>query len=171
MRYRLGPLLVMCVLAVVAGARSLAGIRRWTLHADPGLLTAVALGGDGTPVATTIGRLLGCLDGDALDQVIGAHLAGLTGDPLQRRLRGLAADGKTVRGASRDGAKVHLVAAAWHDGAAVLSQRQVAAKRGEITCVPSLLDGIDLAGVCVTVDACSRPRTWPVTSSAGAATT
>ena len=55
-RYRLGPLLALCLLAVLGGATSLARITRFIAGCDPELLTAVGLRpGADLPAASTIG--------------------------------------------------------------------------------------------------------------------
>ncbi|MGH3784642.1 MAG: ISAs1 family transposase [Pseudonocardiaceae bacterium] len=73
--------------------------------------------------------------------------------------RGLAVDGKAVRGAIQpDGRAVHLLAAIPHELPAVLAQRDVAHKTNEITQVKPLLDPLDLTGWAVTLDALHAQR-------------
>jgi predicted transposase YbfD/YdcC len=171
-RHNLGVMLSVAVVAVLCGARSLAGIIRWAEGADPLVLVPlgvppVALRGPRRlPVATTLGRVLGKVDGDALDDALGTWLVAVTSDDLvpesQPILSGLAVDGKTVRGAinsgdHRKGKAPHLVAAVRHDGV-VAAQRQVAAKSNETTVFKPLLDGIDLTGTIVTSDAMQTTR-------------
>jgi predicted transposase YbfD/YdcC len=168
-RYRLGPILALCVITVLGGARSLAQIRRRARAMDPQIWDAAgfALDTDGTavlPAATTLGRALATVDGDALDDALGAYLTALTapdtpGTPNAGGGRaGLALDGKSVRGARRrDGTRPHLVAAATHAGT-VLAQRQVAAKSGETACFTDLLEPLDLHGAVVTADALHTVR-------------
>jgi predicted transposase YbfD/YdcC len=67
--------------------------------------------------------------------------------------RAVAVDGKTLRGARRDGRQVHLLAAMDHTTRAVLVQRQVDGAPGEVPAFQPLLAGLDLAGVVVTADA------------------
>jgi predicted transposase YbfD/YdcC len=70
----------------------------------------------------------------------------------------VAVDGKTVRGAIQpDGRAVHLLAA-MTSGGAVIAQREVGHKTNEITQVRPLLDGLDLAGVVITLDALHAQR-------------
>jgi predicted transposase YbfD/YdcC len=171
-RYRLGPVLALCVVAVLGGARSLAQICRRARAADPQVWAAAgfALAGGGRarlPVAATLGRILAGVDGDLLDDALGSYLAALSGGDAAgdgERL-GLAVDGKTVRGARRgDGSRPHLVAAATHAGL-VLGQRQVTAKSGETTCFTALLKPLNLHDAVVTADALHTIRehaTWLV---------
>jgi predicted transposase YbfD/YdcC len=177
-RYRLGPVLALCVVTVLGGARSLSQVCRRARAADPQVWAAAGfpLIGDGEavlPVATTLGRILAGVDGDALDDALGSYLAALTSsdaaDAGQCRglAPGLAVDGKTVRGARRtDGGRPHLVAAATHAGI-VLGQRQVAAKSGETACFADLLEPLNLHGAVVTADALHTVREhadWLVTA-------
>ncbi|MFE9172707.1 ISAs1 family transposase [Streptomyces kebangsaanensis] len=153
-RYRLGSLLALCLLAVLGGATTLAGIARFATDAPAEVRTRIGLGG--LPRATTLGRLLSRIDGDALDDAIGVRLARHAADPVEddQPLVGLAVDGKTVRG-SRNGGQnaVHLLAAVLHESQAVISQRQIAAKSNEIPAFATLLNRLHLHGHVITADA------------------
>ncbi|WEO92759.1 transposase family protein [Streptomyces sp. FXJ1.172] len=72
-RYPFTGLLAVAVVAVLCGARSLAGISRWARGANVGLLEVLGLpqGVDGlVPATTTRGRALAKTDGDALDDAL-----------------------------------------------------------------------------------------------------
>ena len=126
--------------------------------------------------------MLADLDGDALDQALGGYAADVTGGqaptpvipaspgPAEREQRratvrvvthpapaGLlpaaAIDGKLVHGTVTPAGRVFLVAAITHGTGVVLGQRQVADKRGEGTVVESLLNGLDVAGMVLSLDA------------------
>ncbi|MFF0088090.1 ISAs1 family transposase [Streptomyces canus] len=75
-------------------------------------------------------------------------------------MRGLAVDGKSLRGAARaKGRKIHLLAALEHATGLVLAQLDVGEKTNEITCFQPLLDTVaDLAGTVVTSDAMHTQR-------------
>ena len=63
--------------------------------------------------------------------------------------RQIAIDGKTVRRSfdrQNDRSPLHLVSAFAVEHGLVLAQRATDAKRGELTVLPSLLDGLDLRG-------------------------
>ncbi|MFF3468118.1 ISAs1 family transposase [Streptomyces sp. NPDC002619] len=107
-----------------------------------------------------MGRLLARLDGDTVDDAVGAWLARRATDPVDEpdRLTGLAVDGKTVRGSRTDGHAVHLLAATLHGSQTVIAQRQVAAKSNEIPAFAPLLEHLDLRGVVVTADAMHTQR-------------
>ncbi|MET8480024.1 ISAs1 family transposase [Streptomyces clavifer] len=112
------------------------------------------------PAETTVRRLLARLDADALDQAVGCWLADRRPSPGADRLRGLAVDGKSLRGAATaKGRKIHLLAALDHATQLVLSQLDVGEKTGETTCFQPLLNAIvDLAGTVVTSDALHTQR-------------
>ncbi|MFJ3552051.1 ISAs1 family transposase [Streptomyces sp. NPDC090114] len=159
-RYRLGSLLALCMVAVLGGATSLAAIARFAADTDSDLREQLGLTSS-TPNASTLGRLLARLDGDALDDAVGAWLARYAADPVDEpgdALVGLAVDGKTVRGSRTDGTAVHLLAAALHACQTVIAQRQIATKSNEIPAFAPLLDRIDLRGVVVTADAMHTQR-------------
>ena len=82
------------------------------------------------------------------------------------RLRAVAVDGKTCRGARRaDGTRVHLLGAAEHGGH-LLDHLEVDVKHNETSHFTELLAPLDLAGVVVTFDALHTVRAnldWLVT--------
>src|SRR5215472_2292623 len=82
------------------------------------------------------------------------------------RLRAVAVDGKTSRGARRrDGTRVHLLGAAEHGGH-LLDHLEVGVKHNETSHFTELLEPLDLAGAVVTFDALHTVRAnldWLVT--------
>lgn len=82
------------------------------------------------------------------------------------RLRAVAVDGKTCRGARRaDGTRVHLLGAAEHGGH-LLDHLEVGVKHNETSHFTDLLGSLDLAGAVVTFDALHTVRAnldWLVT--------
>ncbi|MGN9844457.1 ISAs1 family transposase [Nonomuraea sp. H19] len=160
-RYRLGPLLALSLLAVLGGATSLVKITRFIAGCDPDLCARAGLPGTPWLAASTLGRLLARLDGDAFDTATCGHLASLaaggppaTSPPSHRaELTGLAVDGKTLRGSRTLDGTVHLLAATRHDTQIVVAQRQVEAKSNEIPAFTPLLSGLDLSSVVITTDA------------------
>ncbi|WP_166661670.1 transposase family protein [Streptomyces sp. BK208] len=70
-RYCLGSLLALCLVAVLGGATSLAAMARFAADTDSELREQLGLTSS-TPNASTLGRLLARLDGDALDDAVGA---------------------------------------------------------------------------------------------------
>ena len=82
------------------------------------------------------------------------------------RLRAVAVDGKTSRGARRaDGTRVHLLGVAEHGGH-LLDHLEVGVKHNETSHFTELLEPLDLAGAVVTFDALHTVRAnldWLVT--------
>jgi predicted transposase YbfD/YdcC len=82
------------------------------------------------------------------------------------RLRAVAVDGKTARGARRaDGTRVHLLGIAGHGGH-LLDHLEVGVKHNETSHFTELLKPLDLVGAVVTFDALHTVRanlTWLVT--------
>ncbi|OAH10225.1 ISAs1 family transposase [Streptomyces jeddahensis] len=111
------------------------------------------------PAEATVRRLLGRIDGDALDRAVGRWLADRRAG-ADGQLHAVAVDGKTLRGAARaTGRKIHLLAACDHLSGLVLAQLDVGEKTNEITCFQPLLESLaDLAGVVVTSDAMHTQR-------------
>jgi predicted transposase YbfD/YdcC len=178
-RYRLVTVLAAAVCAVLAGARSYVAIAEWA--ADLPVSVPLQLGmGRRAPSETTVRRLLQAVDPDALDRAVTSWIArrattAPTGPAIPEPaaagsevgagsgvgVRAIALDGKTARGARRNGADgraVHLFAALDHASGVVLGQTEIDAKTNEITAFTPLCDrvadlGIDLAEVVVTADA------------------
>jgi predicted transposase YbfD/YdcC len=74
------------------------------------------------------------------------------------RLRAVAVDGKTARGARRaDGTRVHLLGVAEHGGR-LLDHLEVDVKHNETSHFTELLEPVDLAGAVVTFDALHTVR-------------
>jgi predicted transposase YbfD/YdcC len=157
-RHPLVAILVLAAAAVLAGARSFAAIAEWAAEAPQPVRAALGARRNPltgrwvwtVPTEATIRRTLARLDAEALAAAIGAWLADRDHD--QRR-RAVAVDGKTLRGARRDGRGVHLLAAMDHATRAVLAQQQVGGAPGEVPAFQPLLARLDLAGVVVTADA------------------
>ncbi|WP_405689401.1 transposase family protein [Streptomyces sp. NBC_01185] len=125
--------LALTVCAVLAGATSLLAISEWIVDAPDQVLEQVGASIDPVmprwswPAETTVRRLMARLDADALDRAVGCWLADRRTSPSANRLRGLAVDGKSLRGAGRaSGRKIHLLAGLDHATQLVLSQCSVA---------------------------------------------
>jgi DDE_Tnp_1-associated len=161
--------LALAAAVVLTGARSLAAIAEWAADAPPGIRAALGARREApdrfsVPSEATIRRTLARLDGDALTACVGAWLADREG-PDQRR-RAVAVDGKTLRGAKRDGRRVHLLSAMEHATWAVLAQREVDGAGGEVAGFAPLLADVALAGAVVTADALhthAEAAAFPVT--------
>jgi len=150
----------MTVAAVLAGARPFTAIGEWVADSGQDVMKQLGAAGSERPSESTIRRVLTSVDGQVLDQLIGAFVWTRSAVIDQRRV--IAIDGKTIRGArSRhdpDQGTPHLVAALDHHAGAVLGQVAVSAKTNEIPAVRTLLASFDLTGAVVTVDAMHTQR-------------
>ena len=85
----------------------------------------------------------------------------------RKRIRAIAVDGKTSRGARRsDGTRVHLLGVVEHGGN-LLDHLEIDVKHNETSHFTELLEPMDLQGVAVTFDALHTVRAnldWLVTS-------
>jgi hypothetical protein len=148
----LALVLALTACAVLAGATSLLAVGEWIAEAPAQVLHRVGgrldplLPKRVLPAESTVCRLLARIDGDALDRAVGGWLADRR--PTVNGLRGLAVDGKRLRGAAKAGGrKIHLLAVLEHTTGLVLAQLDVGEKTNEITCFEPLLDTIaDLRG-------------------------
>jgi predicted transposase YbfD/YdcC len=160
-RHRLVTVLAVSVCAVLAGARSLIAIAEWAADLPEQVRGAVGIAA-GPPCESTIRRVLGALDADDLDAVVGAWAVGRL--PARAGRQAVAVDGKTLRGSAPTGAAArHLLAAVDQGTRTVLGQVDVDGKTSEIAAFAPLLDavasaGVDLAGVVVTADALHTQR-------------
>jgi len=161
-RFALPTLIVLALVAVLGGARSFAAITQKTAQLPDQVLQAAGVrrrhGRHRLPAASTLQRVFYRLDADQLDAALGRWIAALACDPADQnpgaRLRAVAVDGKSVRGAKNtDGRQVHLLAALEQEHGLVLAQRAVGEKSNEITGFQPLLASMDLTGVVITADA------------------
>lgn len=161
-RHALPVVLTLAAAAVLAGSRSLLAVQEWLGEVDRDALSQLGIGPDEVlPSESTIRRTLAAVDADDLDARLGSWMATRV-DPVTGQ-RVVAVDGKSLRGAARDGTRPHLLAALDHERGVVLGQRAVADKGSEIPALKDLLAPMDLAGVVVTADAlhCQRETaTW-----------
>jgi predicted transposase YbfD/YdcC len=167
--YSLTAILLVCACAVVSGARSIDELSEWGQRASSALLTVIGIrrhlpGWRHAPSPATIGRVLGAVDGDALDRAVGAYLAdrhrATTGPApapspsASTRPRVIAVDGKALKGSARlTATRRHLLSAVTHGTVVTLAQVEVGTKTNETTHFQPLLAPLDLAGTVVTFDA------------------
>ena len=164
-RHALVVVLALAACAVLAGATSVLAVGEWIADAPPHVLQRLGVRIDPLcpkrclPAETTVRRLLARIDGDALDLAVGRWLADRRVSS-SGHLRGLAVDGKTLRGAARaEGRKIHLLAALDQAAGLVMAQLDVGEKTNEITCFQPLLETVtDLEEVVVTSDAMHTQR-------------
>lgn len=158
-RYPLPLLLVLIVLAKLAGEDRPSGIADWVAHRQQVLQTALGLRWQRMPHHNTYRRVLAAaVDPSELDAAVGAFFreqAGVGQSVV------VSIDGKTVRGTIATAASrgEHLLAAYLPQEGIVLMQVAAGEKENEISVAPQLLRGLDLRGKVVTGDAMHTQRT------------
>ncbi|GAA4984030.1 transposase family protein [Kitasatospora paranensis] len=149
-RHAFAAVLALTACAVLAGATSLLAVGEWIADAPTHVLEQLGVRPDPllsrrlVPSESAVRRLLVRIDGDALDRAVGRWLADRRPEATRRAgLRGLAVDGKSLRGAAKArGRKIHLLAALEHTTGVVLAQLDVGEKSNEITRFEPLLDAL-----------------------------
>ena len=149
-------LLTLIAAALVCGQSSGRAIGQWVIEHRLDLKTQLPIPNRPLPSTSTLRRALQTLDIELLERRIAHFVASLDQlsptVPTAGSWHGQAVDGKAVRGANRHGAKLHLVSLVRHESARVRKQVRVSEKSNEITAVPALLAGLDLAGTVTTMD-------------------
>jgi predicted transposase YbfD/YdcC len=153
--YSLDEVLLLCLLAVLAGAESIVDIARFG-EKKLEVLRRFRPFADGTPSHDQLGTILATLDAAAFQQCF-VWVAAATGAPAEV----IAIDGKTSRRTfAKKGAKapLHMVSAFAARQRLVLGQRAVGEKSNEIVAIPRLLDMLAIEGAIVTIDAIGCQR-------------
>src|SRR5208283_4741218 len=154
--YPLDEILLLCLLAVLAGAESFTEIALFGVKKLE-FLRRFRPFKDGTPAHDHLGDILAVLDAEQFQRCFVGWVAALTGAPAGV----VAIDGKTVRrsGHKRGGkAPIHRVSAFAARQRLVLGQVKVAEKSNEIVAIPKLLDMLAIEGAIVTIDAMGCQR-------------
>ena len=151
--YPLEEVLLLCLLAVLAGAETITDIARFgdrKLH----LLRRFRPFREGTPAHDHLGDILASLDAEQFQACFVAWVASLIGVP-----QGVVAiDGKTSRRSKGANGAIHMVSAFAARQRLVLGQVKVADKANEIVAIPRLLDMLAIEGAIVTIDAIGCQR-------------
>lgn len=158
--YTLESLLIVVMSGMMCGKRGLRSIARWCKALSFQLRAAMGLRPGRSPSRSTLGRLMERLDEYGLERAIRLWVLTVN-DKLA--LAGLcwriALDGKTLRGAAKQGAEpAHLLAAVSHQLKLVLGQVAVDSKTNEIKAVIPLLNQLVLEGRLFTMDALLTQR-------------
>ena len=154
--YPLDEVLLLSLLAVLAGAETFTDIARFG-NKKLALLRRFRPFLDGTPPHDRIGDIFAALDAEHFQRCFVAWVAALTGVPVGV----IAIDGKTVRrsGHKKAGkAPIHMVSAFAARQRLVLGQVKVAEKSNEIIAIPKLLNLLAIEGAIVTIDAMGCQR-------------
>jgi predicted transposase YbfD/YdcC len=158
--HRLIDILVIAVCAVLGEAESFEDIALYGRSKQAWLKGFLALA-NGIPSHDTFRRVLMLVDPDVFEHCflgwVRAAFRPEEGEPRQ-----VAIDGKTVRRSfdrKRGRSPLHLVSAYATERGIVLAQRATESKGGERAVLPELLDGLDLRGCRVSLDALAcRPE-------------
>jgi predicted transposase YbfD/YdcC len=157
-RHPLPSVLVIAVLAVLAGAAGPTAIARWAECKADFLIGLLDLP-SGIPGKDVFRRVLMMIKPEAFEAAFNAWIAHLRGEAtaetgVDRPI--IALDGKTARrshDAKNDHGALHIVTAWAGELGLALGQQACAEKSNEITAIPELLKKIDVRGGIVTTDA------------------
>jgi predicted transposase YbfD/YdcC len=154
--YPLDEILLLSLLAVLAGAEAFTDIARFG-EKKLDLLRRFRPFRDGTPAHDHLGDIFATLDATAFQRCFVAWVAALTKTPAEV----IAIDGKTLRRSyQKKGSKepIHMVSAFAARQRLVMGQVAVAEKSNEIVAIPALLDMVSIDGAVVTIDAIGCQR-------------
>ena len=157
-RHPLPSILVIAVLAVLAGAAGPTAIARWAKYKEE-LLRGLLDLPHGIPGKDVFRRVLMSLKPAAFEAGFNAWIARLRDEAVattgvDRPI--VAIDGKSARrshGAAHDLGALHVVTAWAGEYGLALGQELCGEKSNEITAIPELLQKIDVRGGIVTIDA------------------
>ena len=154
--YPLDEVLLLCLVAVLAGAESWVEIAEFGKK-KTGLLRRFRPFAKGTPSHDQLGDLFAALDAEQFQTCFIDWTSAATGvkDDI------IAIDGKTLRRSYQQGgakAPIHMISAWSSRQRIVLGQTKVAEKSNEITAIPQLLDLLTINGATVTIDAMGCQR-------------
>ncbi len=138
--------------AMLHNHRGAAAIAHWATCRAEALLAAFQPTKARIPSESTIRRAIQQVDAALLDALVN-QLDPAPTSSSPSSLVGYSIDGKHVRGAGAHGQSTILVSLVEHHSARVLAQTSVTKKQHESHAVPSLLEGRDLRGCVVTLDA------------------
>jgi predicted transposase YbfD/YdcC len=154
--YPLDEILLLCLLAVLAGAETFVDIALFG-RKKLGFLRRFRPFAEGTPAHDHLGDILAALDAGQFQRCFIAWVAALTGASEGV----IAIDGKTVRRSHHKNsgkAAIHMVSAFAARQRLVLGQIKVAEKSNEIVAIPKLLDMLAIEGAIITIDAMGCQR-------------
>jgi hypothetical protein len=152
--YRLDEVLLLSLLAVLAGAENFTDIARFG-EKKLALLRRFLPFPFGTPPHDRIGEIYAALEAEAFQRCFASWVAALTKSPVEV----IAIDGKTSRRSGGKGTTaLHLVSAFAARQRLVLAQKKVDEKSNEIVAIPALLNMLSIEGAVVTIDAIGCQR-------------
>ena len=136
-RFPLGSILGLCVVAFVCGRQNLTQVMRFG-RSHPELLEALGFSRKRSPSVPTLSRVLGATKTSDLQQALGQWLASLVDSGRKRgRCAVASVDGKASRSAG-----VHVLNVFLHDVRQVIWQAPVETKQNEISALKQALSGL-----------------------------
>lgn len=159
-RHLLGDLIVISVLAVIAGADGPKAIGVWAESNEKWLRGFLRLP-YGIPSHDTFGRLLAALKPEAFQNCFESWIKSLCESHGEDLTEIIAIDGKALRRSHdrrRDLGPLFLVSAWAVRGGISLGQLATKEKSNEITAIPQLIEQIDVRKAIVTIDAAGCQR-------------
>ena len=150
--HELTDILILSVLAVIAGAEGWEDIREYGENKEAYLRKLLRLP-NGIPSEDTISRVMRMLHPNVVQDAFMDWVSEMQGNLSVKRI---AIDGKSLRRShDRSAARkmLHCVCAWSVENHLVLGQQAVDEKSNEITAITKLLDSLDLEGATVTIDA------------------
>lgn len=156
MEYPLPEVLLLILLAVLAGAETFTDIARFG-EKKLELLRRFRPFKNGTPAHDHLGDIFATLDPQAFHRCFVAWVAARTNTPVEL----ISLDGKTSRRSAQTKASkaaIHMVSAFAARQRIVLGQVKVNEKSNEIVAIPALLDMMSIEGAVVTIDAMGCQR-------------
>lgn len=152
--YPLDEILLLALLAVLAGAETFTGIAEFGKN-KLDLLRRLRPFVNGAPDHDRLGEVFAALDAEQFQKRFVGWAASVTGIAAEV----IAIDGKTSRRSGKKGANpIHMVSAFAARQRLVLGQVKVAEKSNEIVAIPKLLDMLAIEGAIVTIDAIGCQR-------------
>lgn len=153
-RYNLGSILSSVVLAMLSGASSFAAISEWCSH-HGNWLKSLMIFPDRTPCPATFHNVLKTIDVLELEAKLGEWIQ----ESFLISEESLAIDGKSMRGAKKQGSSVyHLLSAVSSHLGITAYQWNVGEKTGEIKGFNQILKGLLHKGKILTMDALLTQR-------------
>lgn len=156
----LGDLIVICIMAVIAGADGPLAIGTWAENNKDWLNERLELP-HGIPSHDTIGRLLAALSPTAFQTCFESWIASVTAPDGVEDLKQIAIDGKVLRRSHdrRKGLGPLWLVSAWSvDRGISLGQLATEEKSNEIKAIPELLANIEIENSVITIDAAGCQR-------------
>ncbi|MBA3824559.1 MAG: ISAs1 family transposase [Ktedonobacterales bacterium] len=150
--HNLLEILIMAICGVIAGAEGWEDIALYAQSKEVWLRRFLTLK-HGIPSHDTFRRVFMLIDPTQFEQCFRQWIGQWLGT---EQIGHVAIDGKTLRHSfdrKREQSPLHVVSAWASEHRLVLGQEAVARKSNEITAIPTLLTGLDLAGALVTIDA------------------